>query len=920
MSDNFPSPPPQQQPQHKKKSPNQTESSFQSGIPSSSSSSLEKKKKQRPSRNDKDLLSLKQRVAERAAQIDRLSIDPQEQRQADNNDVPSFFLIDSGVSITTSPSARPQWFSRKQQPKREQEEEEEDVGSGDLESLRRPLLIPSLLESHDSLLDNQVSSYLPPGRMTSGNNKNSSSLPQKDGAFSDQPLGLRHRDVLASSSSEHEIQFERESPYRDDHNGSSNDGNDTDTSSTPSHHVHRHVPWYKNPYQRMAMVSNFGTSYNVVNISLVLPIIEQVLLERLQQPTSSQDASGVASSLLAGMIIGQLMGGALGDSRLGLAGSLRLVMVLQIAASLGSALLVRIPTNNSNDNNNTSGVADQVYATLSLWRFVLGVGAGAVYPLAACLSVEQPGLGRGVDHHCPPMSSHRDNHHGEDNSNDGQDEEGQELFHDEGEEEEENQASRRNPHHAQRDNATVTTTTTNNVAALKRVVRTFAVQGIGFWCCPALAWPLLKCPGISLNTTWRLLLGVGALPGISLLFLQWQLYRKDLQEQEAHKRQLLQGNQQLQQNPSVGESPRPTDPLPSPHGQSSGLRRSTADEHDINNDDNVGVAAENEFLRQDSDGEVGTFLDSAPDLSSDGCYGESEPPAIKHGWWASLWLEQDLCRKLTGTAVTWFLFDVLFYGNTLFQPIVVEAAFGPVPESNDAELLGDAQGDVTLLQRTARDSLLLTSMALPGYFVAGAILGEKTCGKTQSVRFVMLQGFALMSILYLTIGVFWKELRHYPIVLVLVYGMTFFFANYGPNTTTFILPSLVYSAECRSTLNGLSAAAGKLGALTGATLFAPAAAKFGDATVMKLCAVIGFVAYVITLFFVRIQPPNASSDGSGDGSTRMIPYANQQHTASTLTLAASNTTKEEDQNQHSEEVEQHPDTEQRRPLASGSLT
>jgi PHS family inorganic phosphate transporter-like MFS transporter len=85
--------------------------------------------------------------------------------------------------------------------------------------------------------------------------------------------------------------------------------------------------------------------------------------------------------------------------------------------------------------------------------------------------------------------------------------------------------------------------------------------------------------------------------------------------------------------------------------------------------------------------------------------------------------------------------------------------------------------------------------------------------------------------------------------------MTFFFANYGPNTTTFILPSLVYSAECRSTFNALSAAAGKLGALTGVILFAPAAQHFGDATVMLICAVIGFVAFLLTAAFCRIPKP-----------------------------------------------------------------
>jgi len=81
----------------------------------------------------------------------------------------------------------------------------------------------------------------------------------------------------------------------------------------------------------------------------------------------------------------------------------------------------------------------------------------------------------------------------------------------------------------------------------------------------------------------------------------------------------------------------------------------------------------------------------------------------------------------------------------------------------------------------------------------------------------------------------------------------------SPNTTTFVMPSLVYSVECRSTFNGISAAAGKLGALTGATLFSPAADSLGDAFVMIICSGIAIVAFFMTKFFVRIKD---SSDGT----------------------------------------------------------
>ena len=129
----------------------------------------------------------------------------------------------------------------------------------------------------------------------------------------------------------------------------------------------------------------------------------------------------------------------------------------------------------------------------------------------------------------------------------------------------------------------------------------------------------------------------------------------------------------------------------------------------------------------------------------------------------------------------------------------------------------------------------------------------------------MLQGFAGMAILYFAIALSWHPLRSFPILLVFLYGLTFFFANYGPNTTTFILPSLVYSAECRSTFNGLSAACGKLGALVGATAFAPLDKAFHEEVVMLMCAFTALVALSMTAFFVRLRDTPTQNPRPGHG-------------------------------------------------------
>lgn len=72
----------------------------------------------------------------------------------------------------------------------------------------------------------------------------------------------------------------------------------------------------------------------------------------------------------------------------------------------------------------------------------------------------------------------------------------------------------------------------------------------------------------------------------------------------------------------------------------------------------------------------------------------------------------------------------------------------------------------------------------------------------------------MVSIIYVIIGLFMKSSLP-PFVLLLLYGLSFFFLDVGPNTTAFLLPSDTFEPEVRATLNGISAAGGKVGAVLG---------------------------------------------------------------------------------------------------------
>lgn len=577
--------------------------------------------------------------------------------------------------------------------------------------------------------------------------------------------------------------------------------------STSSHQHDSLLRHLLHPNQLSAMISNYSTSYNVVSIAMALPLLQSSYLPYAHSVTDTDDAydpdaSGgdgtamdeidamCASALLGGMVLGQLVGGAASDV-VGRIPALYGAILLQIVGSLGSALVGLGMFGGAAVT--IVGEEMNVFDFLSMWRFVLGVGAGAIYPIAAVLSAES----------------------------------------------EEDEDDRLNE-------------TEKEARKVKMVAITFSTQGVGFLTVPALAYPLMIILGEEgLDLVWRLILGIGALPGVMLVFLRCCIGRR---------RRI--------------------------RGQLVPLSETLANGHD----DGIGCATREEAcwdasMHSDADEGGADMLilgqpgGNAVPLMEEGGNGhhnlshheeQHQHLSILH----SIKSEPNLLRKLCGTAGTWFLFDILFYGNTLFQPIVLESAFGKGSNhTTTLESLGstgdaiDPQSEFDLLVETSRDSLFLSLIALPGYFVSIAMLGRTTCCGliTQTPRYVQMQGFALMAVLYAVIGVFWESLTSMQVLLVLLYGSTFFFANYGPNATTFLLPSVTYSHDCRSTLNGISAAAGKMGALCGASVFEPAADILGDGMVMLICSGISVVALILTwkcVIVAHIQEENSRSSST----------------------------------------------------------
>lgn len=166
--------------------------------------------------------------------------------------------------------------------------------------------------------------------------------------------------------------------------------------------------------------------------------------------------------------------------------------------------------------------------------------------------------------------------------------------------------------------ATITAESSSEKGNRPRLLaKMFSMQGVAYLTVPLIAYALVLIFGERSDVAWRLLLGIGSLPGLLLIIIRLYHRRNSLQSSN---------NDSFKQQKATHVRLQPTSML-----------------EQIRNEDKLG-------------------------------------------------------HKLVGTAGCWLLFDVLFYGNTLFQPRVLRSAFG------------QSETELDLI----RDGIIIGLMALPG--------------------------------------------------------------------------------------------------------------------------------------------------------------------------------------------------------------
>ncbi len=179
---------------------------------------------------------------------------------------------------------------------------------------------------------------------------------------------------------------------------------------------------------------------------------------------------------------------------------------------------------------------------------------------------------------------------------------------------------------------------------------------------------------------------------------------------------------------------------------------------------------------------------------------------------------------LAGTAGTWFLLDYAYYGNTISTP----------------QILSLISPNASTMTKIALQLAIFVVAAVPGYILAISRLDRI------GHRRLQIAGFAMMAVCFAVIGLI-PGMTTTVAPFLIVYGISYFFTEFGPNMTTFVLPSELYPVSMRATGHGISAGIGKFGAFVGVFLFPILQTSLGLRGTLLLTAGVSVLGMLLTL-------------------------------------------------------------------------
>jgi PHS family inorganic phosphate transporter-like MFS transporter len=154
---------------------------------------------------------------------------------------------------------------------------------------------------------------------------------------------------------------------------------------------------------------------------------------------------------------------------------------------------------------------------------------------------------------------------------------------------------------------------------------------------------------------------------------------------------------------------------------------------------------------------------------------------------------------LAGTSLSWCFLDIAYYGLSLNNATILTVI--------GYSTTGAANVYQYLYNTAVGNLIIVLAGAVPGYWFTVAtvdIVGRKP---------IQFGGFFILFVLFTVWGFAYNQISGNA--MLAIYVLAQFFFNFGPNSTTFIVPGECFPTRYRSTSHGISAASGKIGSIIG---------------------------------------------------------------------------------------------------------
>ncbi|KAI9731124.1 MAG: Inorganic phosphate transporter pho84 [Claussenomyces sp. TS43310] len=206
------------------------------------------------------------------------------------------------------------------------------------------------------------------------------------------------------------------------------------------------------------------------------------------------------------------------------------------------------------------------------------------------------------------------------------------------------------------------------------------------------------------------------------------------------------------------------------------------------------------YMAGEGDGQV----DAVTQQRTKATAGQSlaQPRASWHDFTEYFWTWRS-GSVLFSTMASWFFLDLAYYGLSLNNAVILKD-------------IGYSSGPTiyhTLFNTAVGNLILVCAGSIPGYWLC--VLTVDFIGRKP----LQIVGFAILTLLFCIIGFAYNVLAEGA--LLALYVLAQFFFNFGPNSTTFIIPGECFPTRYRASAHGLSAASGKLGAIVAQVIAQP---------------------------------------------------------------------------------------------------